>query len=171
MPPSARPEPDFRADCTRCAALCCVAFALNDPEMFAVRKEAGEPCPNLNARGGCTIHGALADKGFRGCVLYDCLGAGPRVTQELFQGRSWQDDPALLGPMCDAFRVLTRAHKLLFLLREAGRLDLSPEDRLRLAALREAVDRAGTSFAAMAEIESEAHRFLRGLRSYIDNAG
>ncbi|MCJ2177151.1 hypothetical protein [Novosphingobium album (ex Hu et al. 2023)] len=162
---------DFQADCARCAALCCVAFALNDSEMFAVRKEAGEPCPNLDAGCGCRIHGELVQRGFRGCTVYDCLGAGPRVTQDFFQGRSWQDDPSLLDPMCDAFRVTVRAHKLLFLLRAAGKLDLSEDDRCELGALQQAVDRAGTSFELMSEIEGGVHRFLRGLRGYVENPG
>ena len=158
---------DLRSDCTRCAALCCVALALDDPGMFGIEKEAGIPCPNLDERCACAIHVDREERGYRGCVVYDCLGAGQRVTQDFFQGRSWKSDPSLLRPMCDAFSAVARAHKLLQLLREAGNLDLADAARQALADLQHATESAGTSFETIAAIEDRAQRFLTGLRSYV----
>jgi hypothetical protein len=72
----------LRADCTHCAALCCIAPPFSASSDFAINKRAGEPCPNLHAA-RCAIHDDLRDRGFRGCTVYDCFGAGQAVTQAL----------------------------------------------------------------------------------------
>jgi hypothetical protein len=123
---------ELRADCSRCAALCCVALAFDKGESFDIDKAADVPCPNLGARGFCTIHDKLKDFGFAGCARYDCNGAGQRVTQELFGGRSWQEDPKLLAPMSAALRVMARVHGAIVLVREATKLRLEPADHERL---------------------------------------
>jgi len=167
------PDLDLRADCARCASLCCVAFHFDRSDQFAFDKRAGEPCAHLgdgvgkDGESGCRIHARRAEEGFGGCVGYDCHGAGPWVTQGLFGGRSWRRDPALLAPMAAAFLAVERAHRLLAVLAEAEKLDLSAADRRRLdgliAALRQASVRAGPVVA----LEAEAGAFLRGLRGYV----
>jgi hypothetical protein len=89
-----------------------MALAMDQGDKFAFDKPAGRACPNLT-RHRCTIHDRLSDEGFDGCVAYDCAGAGQRVTQELFEGASWRDDPRLLRPMIDAFADMRRLHDLL----------------------------------------------------------
>ncbi|MBX3484761.1 hypothetical protein [Phenylobacterium sp.] len=158
--------PDFRADCGRCAALCCVAFHFERSDQFGVDKAAGEPCPHLDDAGGCAIHGRRIDRGFRGCVGYDCLGAGPWVTQVLFGGRSWLQDGALLKGMVEAFLAAERGRRLLLMLREAGKLDLPPGERRRLGRLEAAVEAAMADAAALASLDAEAKLFLRSLRPY-----
>lgn len=160
-------EITLRSDCGRCSALCCVALAFDKGDMFGLDKGADEPCPHLTRCGGCGIHGSRAEQGFRGCIGYDCLGAGQRVTQRLFGGRSWLDDHSLLGPMVTAFLAVRRAHELLLLLRQAARLPLSGEDRRRLAWLEAALEEAGASSVAIAGLADETHGFLRGLRRYV----
>ena len=125
----------LQADCSKCAALCCIAFAFTKGEDFAVDKEAGDPCQHLCEDGKCGIYGAREGNGFSGCLSFDCLGAGQRVTQDVFGGRSWQDEPELTGPMCDALRVMRRVHQQMSLLEAAGALPLSPEDQARRGAL------------------------------------
>ena len=133
----------LRGDCARCAALCCVALAFDRSPLFAFDKPAGEPCANLGARGRCTIHAERAAKGFAGCEAYDCLGAGQAVTQGLFDGKSWRDDPALLGPMMRAFAVMRRAHEALDLLRLARGMPLPATAMRRLQAAEDDLDPAG----------------------------
>jgi hypothetical protein len=125
----------LRGDCAQCAALCCVALAFDRSALFAYDKPAGEPCANLGAKGRCMIHAERTGRGFAGCEGYDCLGAGQAVTQDLFGGRSWRDDPALLAPMIDAFAVMRPAHEALSLLRLARRMSLpaSAQERLGVA--------------------------------------
>ena len=72
---------ELTADCTRCVGLCCVVLPFARSADFAFDKPAGEPCRHLAADHGCRIHDRLLDSGMRGCVAYDCFGAGQAVTQ------------------------------------------------------------------------------------------
>jgi hypothetical protein len=159
----------LRGDCAQCAALCCVALAFDRSPLFAYDKPAGEPCANLGAKGRCTIHTERADKGFAGCEIYDCLGAGQAVTQGLFGGANWRDDPALLAPMMRAFSVMRPAHEALALLRQARDLPLPEAVRERLGAALRRLEpvggwRAGDVEAGRIEkATAAAQAFLRSL--------
>ena len=118
-------EIDLTADCSRCAALCCVVLPFDKSDAFGFDKAADEPCRHLSEENRCKIHARLAQE-FSGCVRFDCHGAGQRVIQEVFGGRSWRTEPALLGPMTDAFRAMRKLHEAAMLLVEAGRLPLTP---------------------------------------------
>jgi hypothetical protein len=54
--------------------------------------------------------------------VYDCFGAGQRVSQVTFVGASWRQDPGLAQQMFDAFAVMRRLHELLWHLSEARQL-------------------------------------------------
>lgn len=82
---------DLRADCSRCAGLCCVAPAFAASADFAIDKPAGHACPNLRADFGCGIHEHLRERGFRGCAVFDCFGAGQQVVQVTFGGADWRE--------------------------------------------------------------------------------
>lgn len=159
----------LQADCARCAALCCVAFAFDRSESFAADKAANVPCANLDGGHRCRIHARLATSGFGGCVAFDCHGAGQVVTQEMFGGRSWRDDPALLPAMGEAFRILRRVHELRLLLAEAATLPLAGDDREAIVGFTHVLEPAGgwTPAALVAlpidAVVSDIHAFLRGL--------
>ncbi|TKJ18353.1 pentapeptide repeat-containing protein [Blastococcus sp. CCUG 61487] len=93
--PLARARAALSADCSRCAGLCCVAPAFAASADFAVDKPPGTPCRHLRDDFRCGIHDRLRSSGFPGCVVFDCFGAGQRVTQETFGGRSWRESPEL----------------------------------------------------------------------------
>lgn len=116
--------PDLTEDCSRCAALCCLAYPFEPHEDFGLVKEQDTPCPNLGPDFRCTIHAGLTTNGFGGCVAYSCAGAGQRVTQDLFNGETWRDDPDLLPHMTYALRVLRPIHEALLVLQEASSLPL-----------------------------------------------
>ena len=161
------------ADCSRCAALCCVAFAFERSDDFAIDKAAGEPCRHLNRSGACRIYDTRLEAGFGGCIRHDCLGAGQRVVQETFEGRSWLSEPDLLEPMSEAFATMWAIHKALALLSTARKLALSEaaiasmeafEARLEALAAR-AADPAARGAAAV--IDGEIARFLPELRGQL----
>ena len=81
---------DLRADCARCFALCCVAPTFAVSVDFAINKKAGKPCPKLHSDFRCSIHTQLRQQGFRGCAVYDCFGAGQKVSLVTFAGLDWQ---------------------------------------------------------------------------------
>ncbi len=110
---------ELRADCARCAALCCVAPAFTASADFAISKPAGRPCPHLRADFRCSVHDRLRPAGFSGCAAFDCLGAGQKVTQHTFAGRDWRSEPELAAPMFAAFAVMRALHELLWYLNEA----------------------------------------------------
>ena len=112
-----------------------MAPAFDRSEEFALDKPACAPCPKLDADDCCSIHYRLEKAGFRGCVIYDCLGAGQRVVQELYAGRSWRADPDLLPEMWTALTALRGVHELILLLATAAKAPLSAGERVTLEAL------------------------------------
>jgi uncharacterized protein YjbI with pentapeptide repeats len=117
----------LRADCSACVAICCVAPAFTTSADFALDKPAGRPCRNLGHDLRCTIHAELRPRGFAGCDVYDCFGAGQRISQVTFAGRHWRDGPDVAQAVFAAFGVLRTLHELLVYLGEALRFTSSGE--------------------------------------------
>jgi hypothetical protein len=97
---------ELRADCANCVGLCCIALTFTKSADFALDKPAGEPCPNLGDDFRCTIHKDLRSKGFQGCTVYDCFGAGQAITS---RGQSAPE-------MFAALPILRQLHELLWYL-------------------------------------------------------
>jgi uncharacterized protein YjbI with pentapeptide repeats len=139
---------ELLADCARCVGLCCVAPAFARSADFAVDKPAGTPCTNLQADFRCGIHADLRDRGFAGCTVFDCLGAGQRVTAA-FAGRDWRT-PEVAAPMFTAFGIARQLHELLWYLDEARVRAPDPALDAEWARLVD-VDLAATDVAAARE--------------------
>jgi len=71
----------LQGDCENCFGMCCVALPFAASSDFAMNKEAGKPCQNLREDFRCGVHSSLRERGFRGCTVYDCFGAGQKVSQ------------------------------------------------------------------------------------------
>ncbi|MFJ4779484.1 pentapeptide repeat-containing protein [Streptomyces sp. NPDC088762] len=117
--PAPAPLPVLQADCANCFALCCVALPFAKSTDFAVNKPAGTPCKNLQQDFRCGIHTRLRDKGFQGCTVFDCFGAGQQVSQVTFGGQDWRTHPGTARRMYDVFPVMRQLHELLFYVSEA----------------------------------------------------
>ena len=113
---------ELRPDCGRCLGLCCVALPFAASADFAVDKPAGRPCAHLRTDSACDIHGQLRERGFAGCTVFDCLGAGQRVSQSTFAGRDWRTDTGTAQAMFAVFPVVRVLHELLWYLSEAATL-------------------------------------------------
>lgn len=162
-------------DCSSCAALCCVVFAFDRSESFAIDKDACEVCPNLDDHDRCRIFADREDLGFKGCIAYDCRGAGQRVTQEVFHGASWRENPALKEPMGAALSVMRRIHDLLLLLETAGKMTLAEKEAFALAQLQVKVDPDGAWTEErlrefpIEEITADVNGFLRSLSHHVSS--
>ncbi|MFI6086569.1 pentapeptide repeat-containing protein [Streptomyces sp. NPDC051218] len=152
-------QQDLRADCGSCFGLCCVALTFAKSSDFPVDKAAGTPCTNLQQDFRCGIHQKLRQTGFSGCTVYDCFGAGQRVSQATYGGIDWRQDPDSARQMFDVFPVMRQLHELLWYLTEALAL---PQTRPITAELRRALDEteqlAQGAPAAVAETDVAAHR-------------
>ena len=118
------PAPDgervsLRADCESCFGLCCVVPAFSASADFAITKKAGQACPNLTPDFRCGIHTRLRDEGFQGCTVYDCFGAGQKVSQVTFGGADWRQTPLTAKQMFKVFPIMRDLHELLWYLSEA----------------------------------------------------
>ncbi|WP_456789581.1 pentapeptide repeat-containing protein [Cellulomonas sp. P5_C5] len=130
------PLRELRSDCTRCAGLCCVAHSFQRSSDFAYDKPAGTPCRNLLEDFRCSIHADLRTSGFTGCTVYECFGAGQFVTQQLFDGRTWRDDPGIAADMFAVFGTMRGLHELLFYLTGALSIDAAEPLHDEVARLR-----------------------------------
>jgi pentapeptide repeat protein len=149
----------LQADCGRCAALCCVAPAFAKSSDFAIDKPAGRPCPNLAEDFRCGIHDRLGERGFPGCVVFDCFGAGQQVTQVTFGGRQWRETPGIAGQMFAVLPVMRQLHELLWYVTKA--LELPAARRLHpglRAALDETSALAAGSPPELLALDVDAHR-------------
>jgi uncharacterized protein YjbI with pentapeptide repeats len=117
----------LRADCANCAGLCCVAPAFAASADFAIDKPAGTPCRHLQENFRCGIHDRLRDRGFPGCTVFDCFGAGQQVTQVTFGGKSWRKAPELAAAQFAVFPVMRQLQELLWYLAEALALPAAAE--------------------------------------------
>jgi hypothetical protein len=167
----------LRGDCAQCQGLCCVSLPFDRSDRFSFDKAADEPCRYLEPADRCALHARLAEAGHTGCVFYDCYGAGQRVVQELYPGRSWRRDSRVAHAMFAAFRRLREVHELRLLLHEAKRVPMSADqvaERERLLSVLE--PQAGISAETLAELDLDAlHRtvqtLLRSLADCVQGAG
>ncbi|MFE5210565.1 pentapeptide repeat-containing protein [Streptomyces sp. NPDC056600] len=110
---------DLRADCANCFGLCCAALPFARSADFAVDKPAGQPCSHLRRDFRCGIHTRLRDSGYQGCTVFDCFGAGQKVSQITFGGVDWRRAPETARSMFEVFPVMRQLQELLRHLTEA----------------------------------------------------
>jgi uncharacterized protein YjbI with pentapeptide repeats len=109
----------LQADCESCFGLCCVALPFAVSVDFAMDKSAGQPCHNLQTDFRCGIHNKLREQGLRGCTVYDCFGAGQKVSQSTYKGQDWRQKPESAKQMFEVFPVMRQLHEMLWYLNEA----------------------------------------------------
>ncbi|MFC8040371.1 pentapeptide repeat-containing protein [Paenarthrobacter sp. NPDC057355] len=119
-------QPTLRPDCGNCFALCCTALGFSRSADFAIDKPAASPCQNLAADFSCTIHQRLRPRGFAGCTVFDCFGAGQLVSQHTFGGTSWRERPASAPGMFAVFKIVRQLHEMLWYLDEARQRTFDP---------------------------------------------
>ncbi|MFD4704627.1 pentapeptide repeat-containing protein [Gottfriedia sp. NPDC058432] len=109
----------LNADCESCFGLCCVALPFAASADFANDKIAGKPCHNLQSDFRCGVHKNLREIGFKGCTVFDCFGAGQKVSQATFNGKDWRQNPELANGMYEVFPIMKQLHEMLWYLNES----------------------------------------------------
>lgn len=109
----------WTADCEQCFGLCCVALPYARSADFAFDKAGGDPCQSLQGDFRCGIHSRLREKGMRGCTVYDCFGAGQKVSQVTYAGQDWRRHPGAAEEMFAVFPVMQQLHEMLYYLSDA----------------------------------------------------
>lgn len=135
---------DLVPDCGRCAGLCCHLPFTAGAE-FPEAKPPGVPCRHLAVDHRCTIHSSLLARGWRGCVTFDCFGAGQHVTQVTYAGL-----PGAAADRLTVLGVVRQLHEMRFLLQDpacrsssyAGQA-AALDAELAAVALRQAAELAG----------------------------
>jgi uncharacterized protein YjbI with pentapeptide repeats len=127
---------------------------------FAIDKPAGRPCPHLGGDARCDIHTELRGRGFPGCAVFDCFGAGQQLTQVTFAGLDWRTAPEQAGPLFTALPVVRRLNELLWHLAEAH---IRPEAAAVAGEVRALEEEVGAAAAAApAELLAVDLEFLHG---------
>ncbi|EPD51423.1 hypothetical protein HMPREF1210_02021 [Paenisporosarcina sp. HGH0030] len=109
----------LQADCTNCFGLCCTALNIIASSDFAINKASGIPCPNLKSDYRCQIHSSLRENGFKGCTVFDCLGAGQKVSQDTFNGIDWRENPEVGEKMFRVFPIMEQLYEMIAYIAEA----------------------------------------------------
>lgn len=109
----------LKSDCNNCFGVCCVALPYAKSADFPINKHGGEPCRNLCSDNRCKIHGQLRNKGFRGCVSYECFGAGQHVSQKIYDGVDWRENQERAKEMFEVFPLVQQLHEMLWYLKQA----------------------------------------------------
>ena len=106
----------LKADCSACVALCCVIPPFDAIQGFGFDKPAETACHHLCADHRCGIHGELIERNFSGCVAFDCLGAGQRLTAlalERFGSADWRARPEVARWLFAAYPRMRQAQEWL----------------------------------------------------------
>ncbi|MCM3726439.1 pentapeptide repeat-containing protein [Neobacillus cucumis] len=149
----------LHARCEDCFGLCCVALPFAASADFALNKNGGTPCPNLQSDFRCGIHQDLRQKGFKGCTVYECFGTGQKVSQVTFQGKDWRNNIELANEMFNVFPIMQQLHEMLWYLTEA--LSLKATASIHTV-LRQAIDQTEKltllSPGELTQLDVPAHR-------------
>lgn len=126
---------DLKIDCTNCSGLCCVALYCSKVDGFPENKEAGIPCQHLQSNFQCDMHQDLSRKNMKGCMTYECFGAGQKVTQMYGLDHTWQTHPQQRQHIFETFLVVFQLHQMLWYLIQASTLDACAKFKQEIAGL------------------------------------
>ena len=150
---------NLRADCENCFGLCCVALYFSASEGFPIDKDAGHPCLNLQPDFHCCVHEGLRERGLKGCIAFDCFGAGQKVAQISFGGHDWREFPESAQQMFEVFLIMRQIHELLWYLTEALTLQLSLPIHGSLSSMLDKTERlTHLSPESLLELDVAVHR-------------
>lgn len=109
----------LKVDCEKCSGLCCTALFFSKMDGFPENKVAGKPCRQLQNNYSCKIHSELKERNMKGCIGYDCFGAGQHVTQYIYKGKTWQTSKEQAKEIFDVFVIISQLYQIRYFLEES----------------------------------------------------
>lgn len=128
-------QKSLNIDCEKCCGLCCVALYCMKTDGFPENKAAGVPCRHLRSDFRCDIHDRLAEQKMKGCLGYDCFGAGQKVTQKMGENGNWKTNPQKAKEQFQVFTVVFQLHQMAWYLLEALALSSDQKQQTEITAL------------------------------------
>lgn len=117
----------LKIDCKNCSGLCCVALYCSKSDGFPENKEAGIACKHLQSDFQCDMHKTLFQKNMKGCLAYECFGAGQKVTQMYGLDCTWQANSGQSKNIYQTFLLVFQLHQMLWYLIQASTIANSLE--------------------------------------------
>jgi len=109
----------LKSKCDACFGLCCVALFFSKTDGFPHDKIAGEACSHLAFDHRCDVYPDLKRLGYKGCITFECFGAGQKISQVTFANQDWRRDPVISKNMFDSFQVMRQLHEMIHYVSEA----------------------------------------------------
>ncbi|MGG7165748.1 pentapeptide repeat-containing protein [Clostridium ihumii] len=110
---------ELKVNCSKCSGLCCTALFFSKIDGFPENKVAGKPCINLKDDYYCKIHNELEKRNMKGCIGYDCFGAGQHVTQGIYKGETWKTLQEHSQEIFDVFIIVFQLYQIRYFLEES----------------------------------------------------
>ncbi len=164
---------DLKIDCSKCFGFCCVALYFSTMDNFPEDKEAGKPCKNLNKDFTCKIHKDLSEKNLKGCINYDCFGAGQKVDQNIYKGTSWNISSYQAQEMYDVFIAVKNLQEMIWYLYDGITFTEKEDLKLKIEnMIKETESLTNCSAKDILNIKIEEHRnkvnyLLKEVRSHL----
>lgn len=113
----------LKINCNECFGLCCVALYFSKIDGFPENKDSGKPCLYLKEDFKCKVHDKLMEKGLKGCTIFECFGAGQKVSKIIYKGENWRQNSKIAKEMFEVFLVVRQLHEMQWYLTEAYELN------------------------------------------------
>lgn len=150
----------LRISCEDCFGLCCIALHFSRSEGFPENKKAGKPCSNLLADFRCAVHDSLMKNGLKGCLAFDCFGAGQKTSQISFSGRNWKDYAEDAEKLFSIFNIQRQLNEMLWYLTDPVMF----KSEMKMESISKELIEETLNFSALPvedllKLNVEAHRF------------
>lgn len=147
----------LKSDCKNCFGYCCTALYFSKTDGFPVDKPPGTPCPNLDTNFLCKVHKNLKANGFKGCLSYECYGAGQKVAMVTYKGMDWRLSPNDSKEMFQAFVVIHQLHQMALHLISGLNINIDNVDEYTIALLNETIDLTYLDAASILKLDLLLH--------------
>ncbi|MDO4275415.1 MAG: pentapeptide repeat-containing protein [Eubacteriales bacterium] len=126
----------YKINCESCSGLCCVALYFSKSDGFPKDKKAGTACKNLQTDYKCKIYPQLPKHGLKGCMAYDCFGAGQYITRYVKDLPNWLTIPQKEAEQIfNSFLVVMRVYQTLWYLSQCLILQLPQSEKEKARSL------------------------------------